>query len=117
MFCFLPGHVLQITRIPGLDAVRIQSCGASQRSRKIGVHAGDEVENLAQIMSLRKLHLVSNQQCFQALLGSLLGMESNGVERGGSLVEKELCDVEVILRFLEPAINELPQGVLTPLHR
>src|SRR5216684_1076137 len=77
-FCF--AHRLA-TWIPGLDRIRRQGLRRVQRGSDPGSAWLGEQEELGDVMALGEVDLVTHQQGFEGLLGSLLGMKARDTPR------------------------------------
>lgn len=107
----------RVTWVPRLHSERGKRVRIPQRVGGGSVYRSHLVQQLRDIMRLRKLDLALNQESLQVLLNCLLAMKRNDFPETAALCRKLLRRLEIRRGFVEPLPHQLAECAFRRLHR
>jgi hypothetical protein len=110
-------NLRRVTRVSRLHPERRKRVRIPQRVGGGDVYCSHPLQQLRDVMRLRKLDLALNQESLQVLLNCLLAMKRNNFPESAALCSKLLGRLEIRRSFVEPLTHQLAECGVRRLHR
>ncbi len=109
-------HDLSAAGVAEFDSERRQRINRSQVVGECPIHLSQEPPKPRQIVSFWKFNLMADEHGLDELLGSLLGVESHGVEVFQLTAEEDFRSPQVLLGLAQPLLDKILLHLLRCSH-
>ena len=102
---------MEVARVSDIDSIRAEVGSPLERSSHLRRYAGNQVEEMADVVCFRELDLVADQERLKILLGG------DDLAKTFCVLEQSFRSAIVKIRLLDPVPHQVAQNLLRRPHR